>query len=122
MRDPEADWVNGGTYRAMVQDKNHVSLWISPGKHGRQIRERQAGLLAAGCQSASYLGRFVVVVDEDVDPSDLFDVMWAMCKLRPRNRHRVRAPRLDAEISDHRHRRLLRAPRPATRRPRRREA
>ena len=40
MRDPEADWVNGGTYRAMVQDKNHVSLWISPGKHGRQIREK----------------------------------------------------------------------------------
>src|SRR5207247_11052679 len=40
---------------------------------------RQAGLLAAGCQSGSYLGRFVVVVDEDVDPSDLFDVMWAIC-------------------------------------------
>ena len=254
MRDPEENWVNGATYRAMVQDKNHVSLWISPGKHGRQIREkyfragkpcpvliscghdpllflaggnelkfglseydyagghrgepyevvqsemhglpmpahaeivlegemvedvngegrpvrrvhrllrveperaaggarqarllpqrsdprhrladapavgllvqqmrdegrhdlgrgrarrpsgvagvwvhefggarmfnviaikqaypghaRQAGLLAAGCQSASYLGRFVVVVDEDVDPTDLFDVMWAVC-------------------------------------------
>jgi len=27
-------------YRAMVQDKNHVTLWISPGKHGRQIREK----------------------------------------------------------------------------------
>jgi UbiD family decarboxylase len=254
MRDPEESWVNGATYRAMVQDKNHVSVWISPGKHGRQIREkyfragkpcpvliscghdpllflaggnelkyglseydyagghrgepcevvlselhglpmpahaeivlegemvenvnakegpfgeftgyyasspseqplihvrrvyhrhdpilgiaspmrppsdfsfskcvmksgmiwdeveraglagvagvwvhefggarmfnviavkqaypghaRQAGLLAAGCQSASYLGRFVVVVDDDVDPTDMFDVMWAMC-------------------------------------------
>jgi 4-hydroxy-3-polyprenylbenzoate decarboxylase len=40
MRDPEADWVNGGTYRVMVHDKTHVSLWISPGKHGRQIREK----------------------------------------------------------------------------------
>jgi UbiD family decarboxylase len=254
MRDPEENWINGATYRVMVQDSNHVSLWISPGKHGRQIREkyfragkpcpvlvscghdpllflaggnelkfglseydyagghrgepyeivaselhglpmpahaeivlegemiegvnakegpfgeftgyyasspseqplvevkriyyrndpilgiaspmrppsdfsfskcvmkagmiwdeveraglsgvagvwvhefggarmfnviaikqaypghaRQAGLLAAGCQSASYLGRFVVVVDDDVDPTDLFDVMWAMC-------------------------------------------
>src|SRR6266851_1939980 len=254
MRDPEESWVNGATYRAMVQDKNHVSLWISPGKHGRQIREkyfragkpypvliscghdpllflaggnelkfglseydyagghrgvpyevieselyglpmpahaeiviegdmvadetaregpfgeftgyyasspseqpvvrvrrvyyrndpvlgiaspmrppsdfsfskcvmkagmiwdeveraglsgvkgvwvhefggarmfnviaikqaypghaRQAGLLAAGCQSGSYLGRFVAVVDEDVDPTDIFDVMWAVC-------------------------------------------
>ncbi len=254
MRDPEDDWVNCATYRAMVQDRNHVSIWISPGKHGRQIREkyfragkpcpaliscghdpllflaggneiklglseydyagghrgepyetvaselhglpmpahaeivlegemvegvtaregpfgeftgyyasspseqpvmhvrrvywrndpilsiaspmrppsdfsfskcvmkagmiwdeveraglsgvagvwvhefggarmfnviairqaypghaRQAGFLAASCQSGSYLGRFVVVVDEDVDPTDMFDVMWAMC-------------------------------------------
>ncbi|MGH6769544.1 MAG: UbiD family decarboxylase [Xanthobacteraceae bacterium] len=40
---------------------------------------RQAGFLAASCQSGSYLGRFVVVVDEDVDPSNIHDVMWAMC-------------------------------------------
>ncbi len=40
---------------------------------------RQAGMLAASCQSGSYLGRFVVVVDEDVDPTDMFDVMWAVC-------------------------------------------
>ncbi|MER7796416.1 UbiD family decarboxylase [Microbacterium sp. NPDC096154] len=39
---------------------------------------KQAGLLAASTQSASYLGRFVVVVDEDIDPSNLFDVTWAM--------------------------------------------
>ena len=57
---------------------------------------RQAGLLAAGCQSASYLGRFVVVVDEDVDPTDLFDVMWAICtRCDPAERHRLRAPRLE---------------------------
>ena len=40
MRDPEENWVNCATYRVMVQDKNHVSIWISPGKHGRQIREK----------------------------------------------------------------------------------
>jgi len=40
---------------------------------------RQAGMMAASCQSGSYLGRFVVVVDDDVDPTDMFDVMWAMC-------------------------------------------
>jgi UbiD family decarboxylase len=40
MRDPEEHWVNAATYRSMVQDKNHVSLWMSPGKHGRQIREK----------------------------------------------------------------------------------
>ena len=40
MRDPDEGWVNCATYRVMVLDKNHVSLWISPGKHGRQIREK----------------------------------------------------------------------------------
>ncbi|MEA3022250.1 MAG: hypothetical protein QOK01_1102, partial [Alphaproteobacteria bacterium] len=40
MRDPDENWINAATYRSMVQDKNHVSLWISPGKHGRQIREK----------------------------------------------------------------------------------
>jgi UbiD family decarboxylase len=40
MRDPEENWINCATYRSMVQDKNHVSIWISPGKHGRQIREK----------------------------------------------------------------------------------
>ena len=39
MRDPEENWVNCATYRVMVQDKNHVSVWISPGKHGRHIRK-----------------------------------------------------------------------------------
>jgi UbiD family decarboxylase len=40
MRDPESGWVNVGTYRNMIQDRNHLGVWISPGKHGRLIRER----------------------------------------------------------------------------------
>jgi 4-hydroxy-3-polyprenylbenzoate decarboxylase len=40
---------------------------------------KQAGMQAASCQSGAYLGRFTVVVDEDVDPADMFDVIWAMC-------------------------------------------
>src|SRR5437868_13777595 len=40
MRDPELNWVNCGTYRSMVQGPDKVGLWISPGKHGRQIREK----------------------------------------------------------------------------------
>jgi 4-hydroxy-3-polyprenylbenzoate decarboxylase len=40
---------------------------------------KQAGMLAASCQSGSYLGRFVVVVDEDIDPTNLDEVIWAMC-------------------------------------------
>ena len=40
---------------------------------------KQAGMAAASCQSGSYLGRLVVVVDDDIDPTDLFDVMWSIC-------------------------------------------
>jgi UbiD family decarboxylase len=40
---------------------------------------KQAAMMAATCQSGSYLGRWVVVVDDDIDPTDLFDVTWSMC-------------------------------------------
>ncbi len=40
---------------------------------------RQAGHIASQCHAGAYLGRFVVVVDEDIDPTNLEDVMWAMC-------------------------------------------
>lgn len=40
MRDPDTGWVNSGTYRVMVHDKNTVAIWMSPGKHGRFIREK----------------------------------------------------------------------------------
>jgi UbiD family decarboxylase len=33
-KDFDSDWVNVGTYRVMVQDKNHVGLDMVPGKHG----------------------------------------------------------------------------------------
>lgn len=40
MRDPDTGWVNVGTYRIQVHGKNEVGIWISPGKHGRMIREK----------------------------------------------------------------------------------
>jgi UbiD family decarboxylase len=40
---------------------------------------RQAGHVASMCHAGAYLGRFVVVVDEDIDPTNLEDVMWALC-------------------------------------------
>ena len=39
LKDPDSDWINIGTYRVMVQDKKRVSVYISPGKHGRQFRD-----------------------------------------------------------------------------------
>jgi UbiD family decarboxylase len=40
MRDPDTGWVNVGSYRIQVHSKNEVGIWISPGKHGRMIREK----------------------------------------------------------------------------------
>jgi UbiD family decarboxylase len=39
---------------------------------------RQAGHVAAQCRGGAQVGRYVVVVDEDVDPTDLEQVMWAV--------------------------------------------
>lgn len=40
---------------------------------------RQVGSLTAQVHAAAYMNRFVVVVDHDVDPTSLEDVIWAMC-------------------------------------------
>jgi 4-hydroxy-3-polyprenylbenzoate decarboxylase len=39
---------------------------------------RQALFLASQVLGGAYIGRFVVVVDEDIDPTSTFDVLWAM--------------------------------------------
>ena len=38
--DPEEHWINAGTYRVMLQGKDAVALYISPGKHGRVQRQK----------------------------------------------------------------------------------
>src|SRR4029453_6350435 len=40
VRDPELNWVNMGCYRAMIQGRDRVSLWINPQKHGRIIAQK----------------------------------------------------------------------------------
>jgi len=40
---------------------------------------RQAGHVASQCRAGAYLGRITVVVDEDIDITDLNEVMWAVC-------------------------------------------
>jgi UbiD family decarboxylase len=39
---------------------------------------RQVGVLASQLPAAAYMNRYVVVVDDDIDPSDLDQVIWAM--------------------------------------------
>ena len=50
-----------------------------------QIRQRYPGHArqvlhaAASCQGGAYNGKWTVVVDEDIDASDMDQVLWAMC-------------------------------------------
>lgn len=39
----------------------------------------EAGHIASQTRAGAYLGRYVVVVDDDINPYDIEDVMWAVC-------------------------------------------
>ncbi len=53
---------------------NVVSIQQKYAGHARQTLH-----VAAQCHAGAYLGRIVVVVDDDVDITDLSDVIWAIC-------------------------------------------
>jgi len=40
---------------------------------------KQAGLVASQCHAGAYANRWVVVVDDDIDPANMNDVIWSMC-------------------------------------------
>ena len=40
---------------------------------------RQTAFVASQNRPAAYHGRYVIVVDEDIDPSDIQQVLWALC-------------------------------------------
>jgi len=39
-KDPDANWVNLGTYRVMLVDRNHIALHILAGQHGEMIMRK----------------------------------------------------------------------------------
>lgn len=61
-RDPEEGWMNCGTYRVMIHDKKRVGFYISPGKHGRIMRDKYEKrgepmpvAIVVGCDPMSFL-------------------------------------------------------------------
>lgn len=50
-----------------------ISLKQDHGGHARQ-----AGLAAIGSHGGGYMSKLVIVVDEDIDPTDLNEVLWAV--------------------------------------------
>ena len=55
-------------------------LWLTVAiKQQYAGHAKQAGLIASQCHAGAYVNRFVVVVDDDIDPADMDKVIWAMC-------------------------------------------
>jgi UbiD family decarboxylase len=40
---------------------------------------KQAGLIASQCHAGAYANKYVVVVDDDINPAHMNEVIWAMC-------------------------------------------
>ncbi|MDP2726992.1 MAG: UbiD family decarboxylase, partial [Dehalococcoidia bacterium] len=66
-----------------------TGVWCHPAGGSRMIivlsikqrfagHARQAATIASQCRAGAYLCRFVIVVDDDIDPSDTYNVLWAM--------------------------------------------
>ncbi len=64
-------------------------VWVFPLSGSRQLQAvaikqmfpghaRQAGVVAAQVRAGAQAGRYTVVVDEDIDPANLDEVIWAM--------------------------------------------
>ena len=61
-RDPDEGWINCGTYRVMIHDEKTVGFYISPGKHGRIMRDKYEArsepmpvAIVVGCDPMSFL-------------------------------------------------------------------
>ncbi len=64
-------------------------VWCHPAGNGRMLtivslkqryagHVKQAALIASQCRAGAYLNRFTIVVDEDIDPTNTNDVLWAL--------------------------------------------
>jgi len=95
---PDDDWFYRGSYRsgavwnqleaAGVPEVKGVwshaaggsRIWLTVAiKQQYAGHSKQAGLIASQCHAGAYVNRFVVVVDDDIDPADMDKVIWAMC-------------------------------------------
>ena len=60
-RDPDSGYVNSGTYRIQLHDKNTLGLWMSPGQNGRQICAMKYWEQGKSCPVAAIYGQHPMV-------------------------------------------------------------
>ena len=55
-------------------------LWLTVAiKQMYAGHSKQAGLIASQCHAGAYANRVVVVVDDDIDPANMDQVVWSIC-------------------------------------------
>ncbi len=64
-----------GVWMSEVGQQQLVIISIKQRYHGHA---KQAAFLASQNRPAAYHGRYVMVVDDDIDPSDMEQVLWAL--------------------------------------------
>ncbi len=77
---PEIKGVWGYVYGGQTGPFTVISIKQCYNGHAKQV-----ALVASGARAGAYGGKFVIVVDDDVDISDLSDVIWAVstrCNIR----------------------------------------
>ncbi|MEV7040623.1 UbiD family decarboxylase [Amycolatopsis sp. NPDC051061] len=68
-----------GVVKAWAHESGGGRLFIAVSLKQRYAgHARQVAYLTAQCPAAAYMNRYVVVVDDDIDPADLDQVIWAM--------------------------------------------
>ncbi len=69
-----------------VHEASGARLWVTLAVEQMFAgHAQQAGLIASQCHAGAYANRFVVVVDDEIDPTNSNDVIWAMCtRMNPR--------------------------------------
>jgi len=94
-----------------------TGAWLHQAGSGRtflavSIKQRyfghstQVGLVASQVASVAYISRWIVVVDDDIDPTDIHDVIWAMgTRCDPKTRTTLldhcQSSRLDTLVNDY---------------------
>jgi 4-hydroxy-3-polyprenylbenzoate decarboxylase len=66
-----------GVYRFIAGQTSGYFIVVSI-KQRHPGHSKQAAHAALGCYGGAYNGRFVVIVDDDIDPSNVDDVLWAI--------------------------------------------
>ena len=85
-------WRSALLYNEIVQSgiPNIKGVWCPPFGGTRQFvvvaikqsypgHATEVGHIASQTRAGAYAGKYVIVVDEDINPYDLEDVMWAVC-------------------------------------------